>query len=59
MKNVLLTFLFLGLSLSLNAQRFGYVDTDYILQNLSQYNQAQRTLQNQTQQWNQEIQTRH
>lgn len=58
MRNALMILLFFGLSLSLNAQRFAYVDTDYILQNLSQYNQAQRTLQSQTQQWNQEIQNR-
>jgi len=42
----------------LSAQRFGYVDTDYILENLPQYSQAQKTLQNQTQQWNQDIQNR-
>ena len=44
--------------LPLSAQRFGYVDTDYILENLPQYSQAQKTLQNQTQQWNQDIQNR-
>lgn len=58
MKNLVLTFLFFVLALPLNAQRFGYVDTDYILQNLPQYTQAQKTLQSQTNQWNQEIQNR-
>lgn len=58
MRNLILTFVLLTLGVSLDAQRFGYVDTDFILQNLPQYNQAQQTLQNQTKQWNKEIQNR-
>ncbi len=58
MKNLILFILFFGITLPLSAQRFGYVDTDYILENLPQYNQAQQRLKTQTEQWNQEIQNR-
>lgn len=58
MRNLILTLLLFTIALPLNAQRFGYVDTDYILKNLPQYNQAQQTLENQTRQWNQEIKDR-
>lgn len=53
---IIITFI-LGIS-QVNAQRFGYVDSDYILENLPSYNQAQQRLKVQTQQWNQEIQNR-
>lgn len=58
MKNLILTILFFTLALPVSAQRFGYVDTDYILENLPQYTQAQQRLKAQTEQWNQEIQNR-
>ena len=58
MRNLFLTLLFCVTLIPLSAQRFGYVDTDYILDNLPQYNQAQKTLQNQTSQWSKEIQNR-
>src|SRR5690606_22962897 len=58
MKNIILFVLIFGLSIPAVAQRFGYVDTDYILENLPQYNQAQQRLKTQTEQWNQEIQNR-
>lgn len=58
MKNLILTILFFALALPVSAQRFGYVDTDYILENLPQYTQAQQRLKAQTEQWNQEIQNR-
>jgi len=58
MKNFLLTIIFLGATMSLSAQRFGYVDTDYILENLPSYNDAQQMLKVQTEQWNKEIQNR-
>ncbi|MFA7448000.1 MAG: OmpH family outer membrane protein [Weeksellaceae bacterium] len=58
MRNLIIIFLFCITVMPLSAQRFGYVDTDYILENLPQYSQAQKTLQNQTQQWNQDIQNR-
>lgn len=58
MRNLFLFILLIGLSSPLAAQRFGYVDTDYILENLPQYVQAQQRLKTQTEQWNQEIENR-
>lgn len=58
MKNFILTILIIGAALPLSAQRFGYVDTDYILENLPSYNDAQQMLKTQTEQWNKEIQNR-
>lgn len=58
MRNLFIFVLLIGLSVQLSAQRFGYVDTDYILENLPQYNQAQQRLKTQTEQWNTEIQNR-
>lgn len=58
MRNLIFIVAFiLGIS-QINAQRFGYVDSDYILENLPSYTQAQQRLKVQTQQWNQEIQNR-
>lgn len=58
MKNLFIFILLIGLSSPMTAQRFGYVDTDYILENLPQYTQAQQRLKTQTEQWNQEIENR-
>lgn len=58
MKELFLSILFCGLLIPVGAQRFGYVDTDYILENLPEYVQAQNTLKVKTEQWNREIQTR-
>lgn len=58
MKNLFILTLLIGFSTQLAAQRFGYVDTDYILENLPQYTQAQQRLKTQTEQWNQEVNNR-
>lgn len=58
MRNLFIFVLLIGLTTQLDAQRFGYVDTDFILENLPQYTQAQQRLKTQTEQWNQEIQNR-
>lgn len=58
MKNFILMLFIIGATLPLSAQRFGYVDTDYILENLPSYNDAQQMLKTQTEQWNREIQNR-
>lgn len=58
MKNFILTLIIFTAALPLSAQRFGYVDTDYILENLPSYNDAQQMLKTQTDQWNREIQNR-
>ena len=58
MKNFILMLFIIGSTLPLSAQRFGYVDTDYILENLPSYNDAQQMLKSQTEQWSKEIQNR-
>lgn len=58
MKNFILMLFIIGSTLPLSAQRFGYVDTDYILENLPSYNDAQQMLKTQTEQWSKEIQNR-
>jgi len=50
---ILITIVFLpGLS---NAQKFAYVDTDYILNNIPEFNQAQDKLDEISKQWQAEI----
>jgi outer membrane protein len=51
---LLLTFL--GVK-NLSAQKFGYVDTDYILGQLTEYKAAQKQLNEISQKWENEIQT--
>lgn len=46
---------FLLLSISIFAQRFGYVDSDYILENLPSYQSAQKKLEMQATNWAKEI----
>ena len=55
MKQTLLILL-ICLSSGIYAQRFGYVDTDYVLNSLPQYAQAQQRLESQANNWAQEIQ---
>ncbi len=55
MKKLFLFSFVLLLTGLLQAQRFGYVDTDYILENLPQYQQAQSQLDNRAGQWKNEI----
>ena len=54
MKNILLVTLF-SFATSLFGQRFGYVDTDYVLQSLPQYADAQTRLDAQAANWATEI----
>ena len=54
MKNLLLVFFF-SLAVDSFGQRFGYVDTDYILNSLPQYAEAQQRLDAQAGNWAQEI----
>lgn len=56
MKNSLLIIV-LFLSASVFSQRFGYVDTDYVLNSLPQYADAQQRLDAQANNWANEIQT--
>jgi outer membrane protein len=43
----------------MQAQRYAYVDTDYILKNLDSYNDAQKELDRISQQWQREIEQRY
>lgn len=56
MKKLLLTLtLFVGLSAISLAQRFAYVDTDYVLGKMPQYQQAQKQLDQYAEAWQREI----
>lgn len=57
LKTVLLTFIMvasIGIS-NVNAQRFVYVDMDYILENLPEYQKAQKELDKMAETWRAEI----
>lgn len=58
MRNLVLIIAFILGATTVDAQRFGYVDSDYILENLPTYTQAQQRLKAQTEQWNLEIQNK-
>lgn len=56
MKNFLMTFALLLFSVSASmAQRFAYVDTDYILNKIQDYNDAQKKLDGMTTVWQEEV----
>lgn len=56
MKKIQFFFLMLLASLSLSAQKIGVVDTDYILNKMPQYKEAEARLNNQIAGWQNEIQ---
>jgi len=58
-RTTLVFILFISLSSGLFAQRYAYVDTDYILKNLSSYNTAQKELDRVSIQWQSEIEQRY
>ena len=49
---------FLGIMSSVSAQKFCYVDTQYILENLPEYTNSQNRLKTQTENWQKEIQAK-
>ena len=49
------TFILIITATSLSSQRFGYVDTDFVLKKLPQYKKAQEYLVSQTKEWADEI----
>ena len=55
MKKAVLTLLIAAFAVSANAQRFGYVDTEYILENIPEYKNKQNELDEISVQWQQEI----
>ena len=60
MKKIWVLLLALGLmSTSAYAQKFGYVDTKYILQNIPDYDQAQTQLNDLSAKWQKEIEEKY
>ncbi len=60
MKKLILTLVIgLALGFAANAQRYAYVDTDYILSNLQSYDDAQKELNRLSKQWQNEIEQRY
>ena len=55
MKRAVLTILAIVFALSTQAQRFGYVDSNYILESIPEYQQKQQELDEISVQWQQEI----
>lgn len=56
MKQIIVTIaLFLSIVASANAQKFGYVDTQYILENIPEYESKQQQLDELSIQWQKEI----
>jgi len=63
MKHNLKAFFFIAVavlsSMTISAQRYAYVDTDYILKNLDSYQDAQKELDRISSQWQKEIEGRY
>lgn len=60
MKKLLaLTTLFLGITFATSAQKFAYVDTDYILSNIPEYKQAQKELDDLSVTWQKQIEAKY
>lgn len=55
MKRTVLTILAIVFAISAHAQRFGYVDSNYILESIPEYQQKQQELDEISVQWQQEI----
>jgi outer membrane protein len=54
---IMLTILFLFSASALHAQKYAYVDTEYILKNIPEYNDAQDELDALSNRWQKEIET--
>ena len=60
MKKIILTVLvFLSISAASFAQKYAYVDTDYILENIPEYNDAQDILNELSARWQKEIEAKY
>ena len=58
-KILLLLTIFCLLSSTTNAQKFAYVDTDYILNKIPEFNQAQDKLDDLSEDWQKEIEAKY
>ena len=59
MKKVILSFLALFLAITLQAQKFAYIDTEYILKNVPEYQEAQKQLDALSEQWQKQAEKRY
>jgi outer membrane protein len=59
MKKLLLLFLVLSINYAVQAQKYCYVDTQYILQNMPEYSEAQNELNKTSEKWQREIELRY
>ncbi len=59
MKSILITGTFVLLSLITWSQKYAYVDTDFILENIPEYQDAQKQLNELSEKWQKEIETRY
>lgn len=57
MKKLAFIFFLLIGTLSVSAQKFAYIDTEYILKNIPEYKEAQKQLDGFSEQWQQQIET--
>ena len=53
---IILCFLITNTVISQKGVKIGYIDTEYILENLSEYSEVSERLESQAQRWNSEIQ---
>ena len=54
-KMLLIATIIMGATLTAQAQRFAYVNTDYILDNIPEYKKAQEDIDKLTQEWRTEV----
>lgn len=54
-KTILSTLLLLTVCLAANAQKFALIDTEYILENIPEYEETNRLLEQKSQQWQAEV----
>lgn len=59
MRKLLFLFFVLSISFAVNAQKYCYVDTQYILDNMPAYSEAQNTLNKTSEKWQREIELRY
>jgi len=59
MKRFLLILTFVSVSVAVNAQKYCYVDTQYILKNMPEYSEAQNELNKTSEKWQREIELRY
>ena len=58
MKIILLSFFFVLSTAFINAQKYAYIDSDYILENVPEYKEAKEKLDKQAERWMKEVEER-